>query len=267
MQNNLLLKGVLTMTVPKSVQSVQSVDRALSILEVLSNHDSLSLVEISKKVDLHKATTYRLVNSLLENEYVEKIEATKHYRISLKLFEIGNRRIQNISFLNVAKSMIHQLALEIDQTVHLVIEDKQEVLYIDKHDPENSSNYMESKIGKKASLYNTAVGKAILSTKTNEEIKKYWDNTEIRPITQHTITEFPKFINLIEDARENAFALDDEENEIGIVCIGSSFSSHDNHAAGAISISISSKDRDLIPEYAKKIKETTSKISRLLGGI
>lgn len=255
------------MTAPKGVQSVQSIDRALSILEVLSDHDSLSLVDISKKVDLHKATAYRLVNSLLKNGYVEKIESTKHYRISLKLFEIGNRRIQNISFLNVAKSMIHQLALEIDQTVHLVIEDKQEVLYIDKHDPENSSNFMQSKIGKKAFLYNTAVGKAILSTKADEEIKKYWNNTDIKPLTQHTITEFPKFMILIEEIRENGFALDDEENELGVVCIGSSFSSHDNPAAGAISISISSKDRKLIPEYAEKIKETTGKISRLLGGI
>lgn len=244
---------------------VQSIDRALLILETLSNYDSLSLIEISKKVNLHKATTYRLVNSLLENGYIEKMPSTKQYRISLKLFQIGNRRIQNIDFLNVAKSMIHQLALEIGQTVHLVVEDNQEVLYIDKHDPENGRSYMQSKIGKKAPLYATAVGKAILATKTNNEIYEYWQQTEIKPLTDHTIIKFEDFIKVIEQIRQNGYALDDEENEYNVVCIGSSFSSYRELAAGAISISISSKDKDLIPSYAEKIKQTTNKISNLLG--
>src|SRR5690606_8763718 len=112
---------------------VQTIDRALTILETLSNYDNLSLMEISEKVQLHKATTHRLINSLLQNGYIEKDPTTKKYRISLKLFQLGNRRVQNIDFLNVAKSMIRQLSQEINQTVHLVIEDDNEVLYIDKH--------------------------------------------------------------------------------------------------------------------------------------
>lgn len=251
--------------VANSPVRVQTIDRALTILETLSNYETLSLMQISEKVGLHKATTHRLVNSLLENGYIEKEPVTKHYRISLKLFQIGNRRVQNIDFLNVAKSMIRQLSLELNQTVHLVVEDSNEVLYIDKHDPSDNENRMRSKIGQTAPMYVTAVGKAILATKTNAQIKEYWDNTDIVKLTTHTFTDFDSFLAEIETIRQQGYALDNEENEYGIVCMGASFASYKDTAAGAISVSIPSTDIEMKPLYIKKIIETTHKISNLLG--
>ncbi|MFL2133270.1 IclR family transcriptional regulator [Desemzia sp. FAM 24101] len=244
---------------------VQTIDRALSILEILSNYDNLSLMEISEKVQLHKATTHRLVNSLLENGYIEKDATTKKYRISLKLFQLGNRRVQNIDFLNVAKSMIRQLSQEINQTVHLVIEDDNEVLYIDKHDSQDSETRMHSRIGKKAPMYVTAVGKAILATKTNSAIVDYWNQVDIQPKTTHTITNLEDFLAEIDTVRQQGYAIDNEENEYGIVCIGASFASYKDLSAGAISISLplsEVKNKDI---YIQKIVETTRKISSLLG--
>lgn len=244
---------------------VQTIDRALSILEILSNYDNLSLMEISEKVQLHKATTHRLVNSLLENGYIEKDATTKKYRISLKLFQLGNRRVQNIDFLNVAKSMIRQLSQEINQTVHLVIEDDNEVLYIDKHDSQDSETRMHSRIGKKAPMYVTAVGKAILATKTNSAIVDYWNQVDIQPKTTHTITNLEDFLAEIDTVRQQGYAIDNEENEYGIVCIGASFASYKDSSAGAISISLplsEVKNKDI---YIQKIVETTRKISSLLG--
>ncbi|MFL2099786.1 IclR family transcriptional regulator [Desemzia sp. FAM 23989] len=244
---------------------VQTIDRALSILEILSNYDNLSLMEISEKVQLHKATTHRLVNSLLENGYIEKDATTKKYRISLKLFQLGNRRVQNIDFLNVAKSMIRQLSQEINQTVHLVIEDDNEVLYIDKHDSQDSETGMHSRIGKKAPMYVTAVGKAILATKTNSAIVDYWNQVDIQPKTTHTITNLEDFLAEIDTVRQQGYAIDNEENEYGIVCIGASFASYKDLSAGAISISLplsEVKNKDI---YIQKIVETTRKISSLLG--
>ncbi|MBM6615463.1 IclR family transcriptional regulator [Desemzia sp. RIT804] len=244
---------------------VQTIDRALSILEILSNYDNLSLMEISEKVQLHKATTHRLINSLLENGYIEKDATTKKYRISLKLFQLGNRRVQNIDFLNVAKSMIRQLSQEINQTVHLVIEDDNEVLYIDKHDSQNSETRMHSRIGKKAPMYVTAVGKAILATKTNGAIVDYWNQQDIQPKTTHTITNLEKFLAEIDTVRQQGYAIDNEENEYGIVCIGASFASYKELSAGAISISLPLSEVKNKEMYIQKIVETTRKISSLLG--
>lgn len=242
---------------------VQSVDRALSILETLSNYESLSLMEISEKVDLHKATTHRLLSSLLDNGYIEKDPLSKQYRISLKLFELGNRRVQNIDFLNVAKSMIRQLAIEINQTVHLVIEDNQEVLYIDKYDP--NENPMQSKIGMKAPMYCTAVGKAILSTKTNAEIAEYWERADIQKLTDNTIINLEDFLEETESIRKKSYAIDNEENEQGVICVGATFSSFKNITAGAISVSMPASDIEKKSLFVEKILEAREKTSKLLG--
>lgn len=243
---------------------VQSVDRALAILETLANCQSLSLMELSEKVQLHKATTHRLVNSLLDNGYIDRDPITKQYRISLKMFELGNKRVHNIDFLNVAKSMIRQLSDDTKQTVDLVVEDNDEVLYIDKYG-ESRGSRTESKIGTKSQLYYTAVGKAILATRQNESIKEYWDKIIPEQRTAHTITTYDRLIREIEEVRKNGYAIDDEECDNGIFCIGAAFASFRDLAAGAISISLPISEKENKEFYIEKVLEYATKISQLLG--
>ncbi|MDE1547629.1 IclR family transcriptional regulator [Jeotgalibaca caeni] len=244
---------------------VQSIDRAVSIIETLSDYPSLSLNDLSDKVQLHKATTHRLVHSLIENGLIEQIEDTKQYRISLRMFELGNKRVQNIDFLNVAKSNIRQLSQEIGQTVHLVIEDRDEVLYVDKYGDYQESK-MRSKIGLKAPLYCTAVGKAILATREQSEVDSYWGRITAEKKTEYTITELNHFHEELQHIREVGYALDDEEFEYGVFCVGCVFSSYKEEAAGAVSISLPISEKERKSYYIQKALECAEKITQLLGG-
>lgn len=244
---------------------VQSIDRAVSILETLANHASLSLNELSEEVTLHKATTHRLVHSLIDNGLVEQIEETKKYRISLRLFELGNKRVQRIDFINVAKSNIRQLSQEIEQTVHLVIEDRDEVLYIDKHGDYHESK-MRSKIGLKAPLYCTAVGKAILATRLDHEVADYWSRITPEKKTNQTIITLEDLYEDLEKIRKTGYAIDDEEFEYGVFCVGSIFSSYKEEAAGAISISLPITEKSQKQFYIDKALASAEKITQLLGG-
>lgn len=248
-----------------SGSSVQTIDRAASILETLAEHPSLSLMELSEKVQLHKATTHRIVTSLVKNGFVEQDSENKHYCISLKMFELGNKRVQNIDFLNVAKSMIRQLSMEINQTVHLVVEDRDEILYIDKYGEEAEAK-MRSKVGQKAPLYCTAVGKAILATRSNSEIESYWKWANPERKTDRTITDFRAFMEEIGSIRETEYALDNEEHEEGVFCIGCTFASYKESPAGAISISLPVTEKNKQAYYVTRAKESAEKISALLGG-
>lgn len=248
-----------------SVSSVQTIDRAASILETLAEYPSLSLMELSEKVGLHKTTVHRLVSSLMQNGFVEQDSESKHYCISLKMFELGNKRVQNIDFLNVAKSMIRQLSLQINQTVHLVIADRDEILYIDKYGAENEAK-MRSKIGQKAPLYCTAVGKAILATRNNQAIEHYWDWLRPEKKTRQTIVERAAFLEEIAVVRQQGYAIDNEEFEEGVVCIGCTFASYKEDPAGAISISLPVEAKRELPIYISQARESAEKISALLGG-
>lgn len=244
---------------------VQSINRAVLILETLSEYPSLSLNELSEKVGLHKATTHRIVNSLVDNGFIEQLSDNKQYRISLRMFELGNRRVQNIDFLNVAKSIIRQLSTEINQTVHLVIEDGDEILYIDKYGDQGESK-MRSKIGLKAPLYCTAVGKVILATRSDEEVKRYWKSIHPEEKTRNTLTTYDQFYPELVQIRERGYGVDNEEFEYGVYCIGSAFSSYKEKAAGAISISLPISEKENKEYYICKVLGCAEKITRLLGG-
>ena len=90
---------------------VQSVDRALSILEVLSDQETgLGLSEISNQIDLHKSTVHRLLGTLMIRGYVEQDPHTNRYSLTMKLFELGNKKIEKLDVLTLAKPYLRELA-------------------------------------------------------------------------------------------------------------------------------------------------------------
>ena len=109
--------------------------------------------------------------------------------------------------------MISQLMTTVGETCHLVVEDNNEVVYIDKFIPSNNNRSMASKIGKRAPMYCTAVGKSILSTYDNERIQEIWNQSNIVKLTENTITDYDQFIDEIAVIREQGYSVDNEENE------------------------------------------------------
>jgi DNA-binding IclR family transcriptional regulator len=245
--------------------NVQSIDRALIILEIIANNEKVSLKELVMKTGLSKSTVHRLVNSLINNGYVQQNEITAQYEITFKMFQLGNKRVQNIDFLNVAKSMISQLTTTLGETCHLVVEDNNEVLYIDKFVPSDNTRAMASKIGKRAPMYCTAVGKSILSTYTDEKIEEIWNDSNIIKLTENTITDFKNFMIEIENIREQGYSVDNEENENGIYCVSTYFVNYRNELQGAISLSFPISQMDKKEYFIEKLTSCAHKISRLLG--
>ena len=245
--------------------NVQSIDRALSILEIISEKEQISLKDLVDETQLSKATVHRLVNSLISNGYVQQNALTNQYEITFKMFQLGNKRVQNIDFLNVAKSMISQLMTTVGETCHLVVEDNNEVVYIDKFIPSNNNRSMASKIGKRAPMYCTAVGKSILSTYDNERIQEIWDQSNIVKLTENTITDYDQFIDEIAVIREQGYSVDNEENEKGIYCVSTYFVNYRNEVQGAISLSFPITELDKKEFFVDELKTCANKISRLLG--
>lgn len=248
-------------------ERVQSVERALTILEIVAEHDGISLTEISKSAQLNKATVHRLLSTLISMGYVEQNEKTGHYELTFKLFQLGNNKVEQIDSFKIARRYISELSNLIGETVHLVIEDNQEVVYIDKFEPSKVLFRMHSRVGKRAPMYCTAVGKALLAHYPDEMIKEVWEHSEIKQLTPHTITDFDVFMEEIARIRSNGYAVDNEENEMGIYCIASVFYNHKGMVEGAFSISIPmvrihEKDPDF---YIRKSLEYSTKISQALG--
>ncbi|WML36718.1 IclR family transcriptional regulator [Clostridium sp. OS1-26] len=246
---------------------VQSVERSLSILEALSDYeDGLGITEISEKVGLHKSTVHRLLSTLIQKGYVEQSEETNKYKLTLKLFELGSKKIGKIDVVNVAKPYLRDLMKMTNEVVHLVIRDGNEIVYVDKVESESTIR-MYSRIGKRSPIYCTAVGKAMLSYMTDEQVEQIWNQSDIKKFTEKTITNLEEFKEHLKIVREKGYAIDEQENEIGIRCVGAAILNYKGEVCGAISISGStiSFTEDKIDNFAKVLIEYVSKISKELG--
>ncbi len=248
---------------------VQSIDRALSILEVLSDYSKgLGVTEISEQVNLHKSTVYRLLTTLIYKGYVVQDTETNKYGITLKLFELGSKKVESMDLLSVSKEYTKKLMESVNEVVHLVVREGNEIVYIDKVEA-NNTIMMASTIGKRSPMYCTSVGKAILAHLPEKKVKEIWDNSKIVKYTDYTITDFEELKTELEDIRQKGYAVDNEENEIGVRCIGVPIFNRHGKVEAAISISGPAirVTESKISNFSIKVMNTASLISRELGFI
>lgn len=119
--------------------SVQTLDRALDIIEVLSTEsEGLGVTEISQRVMLHKSTVHRLLNALLERGYIEKDSKLGTYKLGLKFVEISSLFLNKLVLKTEAMPYLRKLAELTGQPVHLAILDGNEAIYIEKVEALNS---------------------------------------------------------------------------------------------------------------------------------
>ena len=195
--------------------TVQSVDRALSILELLSNHPKgLGLIAISKELNLPKNTAHRLVHSLISREFVYQNTENESYNLSLKVAKLAFGVMENIDIRKSARPFIEERSTKVNEIVHLCILDGHEVVYIDKVE-RNRTLRMYSQIGKRALLHCTGVGKMILSGLQDREINDIIDQNGLPRFTENTITSKEALSNEIQLIRSRGYSLDNEEHESG----------------------------------------------------
>lgn len=249
------------------VELVQSVDRTLSILELISDYnEGLGITDISEKVGLHKSTVHRLLGTLIYKGYVVQDVNTNKYRLTLKLFELGNKRIGDMDILDASKIYTEALMESINEVVHVVIRDNDDIIYIDKVEADNNIR-MASKVGRRSPLYSTSVGKAILAYLDEGEVQRIWNNSKIEKLTEKTITDYDVFLQELSKIKKLGYAEDDEENELGVRCIGAPVFNFRGEVEGAISISGPTfrVTKEKIDEIAKEVIKYAHLISKELG--
>lgn len=216
---------------------VQSVDRSLSILELLADYEEgLGTTEIGERLDLHKSTVHRLLGTLIYKGYVEQLEDSKKYKTTYKLYELGSRLLVKKDLLSVSKKYSKELMEEINEVVHLVVRDGIYSVYIDKVEADNTIR-MASTIGRRSTLYSTSVGKAMLAFMDPKEVEEIWKASQIEKFTTYTIDNYNDFLEELERVRKLGYAEDNEENEMGVRCLGAPIFNLRGEVEGAISIS------------------------------
>ena len=265
METQTALKG------SKPKNTVQSLERAALILEVLSRFSQgLSLGELSEKVNLSKGTVHRLLSSLSYLDFIRQDPLTKQYLLGFKLVELGNSLLSQIDFRIEARPFLIELAESTGETVHMVILDENDVLYIDKVEASGHTSglRMASMLGSRIPAHCSAVGKVLLAFLPGQKYEEIVGAGPLPQKTANTINDPVKLKAHLKQVRQNGYALDKEENEIGIRCVAAPIRDQVGEVIAAISISapaIRIQTRTLVTSLKDQVIETALKISRKLG--
>lgn len=227
-----------SINVSKPKNLVQTIERVASIFNILGQYpQGISLIDLSKKLGFPKGTTHRLVSSLAYFEFVRQDSTNKHYFLGFKLAELGNILIEQLDLRAEAKPFLIGLAEEIKETVHLVILDQMEALYIDKVAVNQTGLQMMSRVGRRIPVHSSSVGKILASSLAEDKLNQIIEEKGLPRRTQNTITDILRFKEHLQQVRTNGYAIDDEENEKGIRCVAAPIKGENGEVIAAMSIS------------------------------
>jgi IclR family transcriptional regulator, KDG regulon repressor len=250
------------------MSNVQSLERALTLLNKLSEYpDGIQITRLSEQVGLTKSTIHRLLATLSSMNYVVKDEETDKYKLGLQVLFLSRNLLNNSDIVTVSKPFLEKLSQEVNETVHLCIEDRGEVVYIDKIESTQTIR-MYSRVGSRAPMYCTGVGKILLSDKNPDVFEEIVSKINFIPKTPSTITSKEQFIEEIEKVKSQGYALDNAENEIVLRCIAAPIFDHKGKIIASFSISGPSNrvTLELINDsLIEKMKQYSIAISRNLG--
>jgi len=242
---------------------VKSLDRALQILEILGKKKGgFGVTEISNEIDLNKTSVYRMLSTFVRHGYVEQDPETERYKLGYKVLELSSSLLESIDLRVEAKAFLKELENMTNEVIHLVVYDRGEVVYIEKLEG-NETLRMHSKVGTRAPMHCTSVGKVILAYLPSSEVSKIVEKYEMKKHTPHTITDKDELYQHLQEVREKGYALDLEENELGITCIAAPIFDHSGKILAAVSVS--GPTMRMTDERLDELKDTMMDISRKIS--
>ncbi|MBP1777398.1 MAG: IclR family transcriptional regulator [candidate division NC10 bacterium] len=246
---------------------VQSVVRALTLLEALADqHGDIGIAELSRRVGLHVSTAHRILGTLVSRGYARQSPESGRYALGAKTFHIAESYLGQMDLRRLVRPVLERLSRETGETANLVILDGRDALYLDKVESPRSLRIF-SRIGRRAPLYCTAVGKVLLADLPMDEVNSLLGGGALDALTHATVTSRNQLREELRKVQEQGFALDIEECEDGASCIAVPVRNSRGETVAAIGISgpSSRMNAQRIAELVPAVMRSGSEASEQLG--
>ena len=203
----------------RSRRSVQSVDRALDLLEALAGVDGeVSITALAARTKLHVSTVHRLLATLLRRGYVRQNADTSRYYAGAKVATLAEGRSRYNELRLAARPLLQGLVDATRETANLSVLDDTMAVYIETAASPQVVRLF-TVVGNRVPLHATGAGKALLASLPQPRREALLDRTELGPHTNKTLIDRAALTRALDDARERGYALDDEEYDDGVRCV------------------------------------------------
>jgi len=246
---------------------VPSVDRVLAVLELLArSRRGFSISEISRSLSLPKSSTYLTLSTLAHRGYLQKNPQTGKYYFGLKLVSLSRSVLENLDLREEAKQLLISLMKETALTVHLAVLERNEAVIIDRVEPSGTTK-MADWIGRGLDVNCSGVGKALIAFLPENEFNQQISAKAWAKHNENTIVSIRALKRELAKVRESGYALDDEEDEIGVRCIGAPIFGKKERVVAAISVAGTTSEIPIerVPTLAGMVKKVAANISSHLA--
>ncbi len=248
--------------------AVPALEKAITVLEeIAESRVGLGLPELVERTGFAKSSIHCLLVTLERRGYIHRNARTGRYMFGTRLFSLANTTLIGLSLREQAAPFLRALAQSTGLTAHMAILDKGEAVLISKYEPLGIFR-LATWIGKRMDVHCTSLGKALLCTLPEREVQDILRAHGMPRHNENTIASSRKLQLDLQLSARRGFCLDDEEDEIGLRCIGVPILDSEGAAMAAISVAGTTVQvhRDNIETLSQALKETARKISETVGG-
>ncbi len=251
-------------TAVETTGGVQSVDRALSILEILARSGECGVTEIAAALEVHKSTAFRLVTTLEQHGLVEQVEGRGKYRLGVGLLRLAGATSARLDVVQEARPLCKQLAASTGETVNLATLSGNSALYLDQV-AGTSALQSHNWVGQHIPLHATSNGKVLMAWLTDAELADLLGR--LPAYTGETITSKAVLRKQLAQVRDDGYAVAVDELEIGLTAIAAPV--HSAHGEVVCSISVSGPsfrlNAERIPAVVPQVVDAADELSHRLG--
>jgi len=251
--------------VKRKSTSVQSVDRAVSVMELLARTGSSGVTEVAREIGIHKSTAYRLLTTLRDRGLVEQDEATEKYRLGFGLVLLASAVTADLDILRCARPLCERLSEQTQETVTVAVLEDDDAVVIHQTVSKSSALSVDW-TGRHTPIHATAAGQVFLSHMPEDQRRRILRRS-LERFTENTVLARATLEERAQETRERGYGYTVEELEIGLNAVGAPVRSSDGAVVATVSVSgpVFRLPAEDIPEVAELVKGAASEISRCLG--
>jgi DNA-binding IclR family transcriptional regulator len=264
--SNAVQKGKGTRETSESSGGVQSVDRAVSVLEILAREGSAGVSEVATEIGVHKSTAFRLLAALEERDLVEQNTERGKYQLGFGVLRLASAIPARLEMVRQAQPVLDELAQHIDETINLAVVREHYSVHVQQA-LGSAAVASQNWVGQVTPLHATSSGKILLAYMSEERLNEVLDEAGLKSYTEHTLTSREALLEQLAQARVEGFATAFEELETGLNAAAVPVRDHTGAIIGALSASGPAYrfDKERIESVADDLKAAGTRISRRMG--
>ncbi len=251
----------------KAGGTVQALDRALGLLNSLTELDEGTLTELAHRTGMAPSTAHRLLMTMQRHGMVAFEEGTQNWMIGVEAFRIGSSFIRQTNVVQASRPLMRELMEATGETANLAIAIDGEVVFISQVETHEAIRAFFPP-GTRGNMHSSGIGKALLSELARDAVQQIMQKRGLPSFTPNTITSTEVLFADLEQTRARGWAIDNEERNIGMRCLAAPIYNEHNEAIAGISISGPSvrMTNEVLGEFGPLVKRTAARITEAIGG-